>query len=48
MLNNYILNEYPVPEALEAMIEQRDGYHEKWDLAKEVTMEPFFEVYPQF
>ena len=48
MVNNYVLNTYPVPEALEAMIEQRDGYHQKWDLAKDVTMEPFFEAYPQF
>ena len=48
MVNNYVLNKYPVPEALEAMIEQRDGYHEKWDLAKEVTMEPFFKDYPHF
>ncbi len=44
MVNNYVLNKYPVPEALEAMIEQRDGYHEKWDLAKEVTMEPFLKT----
>jgi len=48
MVNNYVLNNYPVPEALQAMIEQRNGYHEKWDLAKDVTMEPFFEAYPQF
>tara|TARA_Y100000389_G_scaffold86673_2_gene83360 strand:+ start:422 stop:1762 length:1341 start_codon:yes stop_codon:yes gene_type:complete len=48
MVNNYVLNKYPVPEALDAMIEQRDGYHEKWDLAKGVTMEPFFEDFPHF
>ena len=48
IVTNYVLNKYQVPEALKAMIEQRDGYHEKWDLAKNVTMEPFFKVYPQF
>ena len=48
IVTNYVLNKYQVPEALKAMIEQRDGYHEKWDLAKNVTMEPFFEFYPQF
>ncbi|KAA2218688.1 DUF3526 domain-containing protein [Maribacter flavus] len=48
MVNNYVLNKYQVPEALEAMIEQRDGYHEKWDLEKDITMDPFFKVYPQY
>lgn len=48
MVNNYILNNYQVPEALKAMIEQRNGYHEKWDLDKNTTMEPFFKTYPQF
>lgn len=48
MVNNYVLNKYQVPEALEAMVEQRDGYHEKWDLEKDVTMDPFFKVYPQY
>ena len=48
MVNNYVLNNYPIPEALEAMIEQRNGYHEKWDLEKEVTMDPFFDAYPQY
>lgn len=48
MINNYVINRYQVPEALEAMLEQRDGYHEKWDLEKEVTMDGFLEAYPQF
>jgi ABC-2 type transport system permease protein len=29
------------------VINQREGYHEKWDMPKEVTMKPFFEHYPQ-
>ena len=48
MVNNYVLNKYQVPEALDAMVEQRDGYHEKWDLEKDATMIDFFEAYPQY
>lgn len=48
MVNNYVLNKYPVPEALHAMVEQRDGYHEKWDLEKDATMDGFLEAYPQY
>ncbi|MBQ4915026.1 DUF3526 domain-containing protein [Maribacter sp. MMG018] len=48
VVNNYVLNKYQVPEALEAMVEQRDGYHEKWDMEKNVTMDGFLEAYPQF
>lgn len=48
MVNNYVINTYQVPEALEAMVEQRDGYHEKWDLEKDATMDDFFEAYPAY
>ncbi len=48
IVNNYVLNKYQVPEALNAMVEQRDGYHEKWDLEKDATMTGFFEAYPQY
>ncbi len=48
IVNNYVMNTYQVPEALEAMVEQRDGYHEKWDLEKDATMTRFFEAYPQY
>ena len=47
-LNSLLANLYPVPEALSTMVEQRDGYHEKWDLEKEVTMNSFFAEYPQY
>lgn len=47
-LNLFLSREYPIPEALQNVINQREGYHEKWDMAKEVTMKPFFEHYPQF
>lgn len=46
-LNLFLTHKYPVPEALQNVINQREGYHEKWDMAKEVTMKPFFEHYPQ-
>lgn len=47
-LNAYLVNRYPVPEALSTMIQQREGYHEKWDLPKAVTMEKFYAHYPEF
>ena len=46
-LNLFLTRKYPMPEALQHVINQREGYHEKWDMAKEVTMKPFFEHYPQ-
>ncbi|NBW38343.1 MAG: DUF3526 domain-containing protein [Cytophagia bacterium] len=47
-VNNYVAGKYPVPEALSTLIKQRDGYHQKWDVEKKVTMEKFYEHYPQF
>lgn len=47
-VNNFVVNTYPVPETLKTMVEQRDGYHKKWDMAKEVTMDKFFAHYPQY
>lgn len=46
--NNYLTNRYPVPEALAAMVKQRDGYHEKWDMDRKLTMDKFYAHYPQF
>jgi ABC-2 type transport system permease protein len=48
MANNYILTKYPAPEALEMMVEQREGYHEKWDMKQEVSIEKFYSHYPQY
>ncbi|MEP4883145.1 ABC transporter permease, partial [Maribacter dokdonensis] len=48
LVNNYVINTYQVPEALDAMVEQRDGYHEKWDMKKDITMNGFIGLYPQF
>lgn len=38
----------PVKEGLQAQIEQREGYHNKWDEAKIPTMQKFHRIYPQF
>ncbi|ELR69401.1 hypothetical protein C900_05091 [Fulvivirga imtechensis AK7] len=47
-VNNFVANQYPVPEALSTMVKQRDGYHEKWDMEQEVTMNKFFAHYPEY
>jgi ABC-2 type transport system permease protein len=47
-INTYIVNKYPVPEALELILKQRNAYHEKWDLDKQITMDKFYSHYPQF
>lgn len=48
VVNNLVANKYPVPEAFTTMIEQRDGYHQKWDTNKRETVEQFYARYPQF
>ncbi|GGE96159.1 DUF3526 domain-containing protein [Flavobacterium limi] len=47
-INTYIVNKYPVPEALELTLKQRNAYHEKWDMDKKTTMNKFYSHYPQF
>lgn len=49
MTGNMVIQKiYPAKEGLKAQIEQREGYHNKWDEAKIPTMQKFFKVYPQF
>lgn len=49
MIGNMVIQKiYPVTEGLQAQIEQREGYHNKWDEAKVPTMEKFHKIYPQF
>lgn len=48
LLNSYIASRYPVPEAFDTMVRQRKGYHEKWDMDKQTTMNRFNAHYPQF
>lgn len=47
-INTYIVNKYPVPEALELTLKQRNAYHEKWDMDKKMTLDKFCQHYPQF
>lgn len=39
---------HPVPEALELTVQQRQGYHEAWDLPPSATMDSFYRDYPQW
>jgi len=48
VLNVWLTKKYPIPEAMETVIHQREGNHEKWDREKHVTMDKFYEHYPQF
>ncbi|MDX6191742.1 DUF3526 domain-containing protein [Flavobacterium sp. Fl-318] len=48
VINTYIVNKYPVPEALELTLKQRNAYHEKWDMDKKITLDKFYAHYPQF
>ncbi len=47
-INSYVSSKYPVPEAFNTAIAQRDGYHVKWDTNKLTTIEKFYKHYPQF
>lgn len=48
VLNVWLTKKFPIPEALETVVKQREGYHEKWDIDKNTTMVRFFKHYPQF
>ncbi len=48
LVNNAVTYLYPIAEAYETTIDSRDGYHNKWDEAKEPTIEKFKKHYPQF
>lgn len=49
MSSNILIQKiYPVHESLKAVMEQREGYHNKWDEAKIPTMEKFYRAYPQY
>ncbi len=39
---------YPIPEASQTVITSREGYHGKWDEAKQPTIDKFKKHYPQF
>ncbi len=48
LVNNYIINKYPVDEVFTMTIKQRDAYHKRWDTDKKETMDKFYKHYPQF
>lgn len=48
LINTYIVNKYPIPEALELTVKQRNAYHEKWDMDKQETLDKFYTHYPHF
>jgi len=49
MSSNILIQKiYPVNESLKAVMEQREGYHNKWDETKLPTMEKFYKAYPQY
>jgi len=39
---------FPIPEALTAVMENREGYHSQWDLPKGPTLDKFYQKYPQY
>lgn len=48
MVNNYLTLRYPVNEAYDTFLKQRDGYHTKWDKDQDSTIHAFLEHYPQY
>lgn len=48
LLNLAISTALPVSESFEVTVAQREGYHQKWDKAKAVTMQKFYEIYPEY
>jgi ABC-2 type transport system permease protein len=46
--NSLLENLYPVPEAFETVVANRDGYHSQWDKDKQGTIQQFKKHYPQF
>lgn len=47
-INTYVSSKYPIPEALNTAIAQRDGYHTKWDTEESPTIKKFYDHYPEF
>lgn len=48
IINNYLTARYPVNEAYDTFLKQRDGYHTKWDADAHTTIQTFFNHYPQY
>lgn len=48
IVNNYLTARYPVNEAYDTFLKQRDGYHTKWDEDPYATVQAFYKHYPQY
>ncbi len=48
LINDYVVNRYPIEEAYSLTVNQRDKYHQKWDTDKKETLQKFYRHYPQF
>ena len=47
-LNAVVVSLYPIPETYNTILDSREGYHNKWDQAKDPTIKKFKTHYPQF
>jgi ABC-2 type transport system permease protein len=43
-----IATQFPIPDAFEATLRQREGYHRMWDQPRETTMVRFYRSYPEW
>ncbi len=48
LLSTLLATILPVSESMETTVENREGYHEKWDKPKAETMEKFYQKYPEY
>lgn len=48
LLSTLLATVLPVSESMETAVENREGYHEKWDKPKAETMEKFYRKYPEY
>lgn len=47
-IDGFVKSYIPTPEAYGTALKSREGYHEKWDMEKQGTLEQFYAIYPQF
>ncbi|MBI9055748.1 MAG: DUF3526 domain-containing protein [Bacteroidales bacterium] len=47
-INAVVIRLYPISEAYNTVLDNREGVHNKWDKDRETTINQFKELYPQF
>jgi ABC-2 type transport system permease protein len=47
-INAAIIRLYPISEAYNTVLDNREGVHDKWDKDRETTVKQFKELYPEF